>query len=112
MMHKLGSARALRATLFVALFSCAHITSVGAQSLTPPCAPPDIGSPTLSGSTTHSSGVFTTVAGGSGLGGGTWAGPTDQIHFVSQRVTGDADIVIRVDSLTSYGVWTEAGVMI
>ena len=91
---------------------CVHITTVNAQSLPSPWVASDIGSPTLFGSTVYSSGVFTTVAGGSGLGGGTWAGPTDQIHFVSQRVTGDVDVVVRVDSLTSLGVWTEAGVMI
>jgi hypothetical protein len=106
------SALALRATLLTALFACAHITTATAQSLPSPWSSSDIGSPALSGSTVHNSGVFTTDAGGSGLGGGTWAGPTDQIHFVSQRVTGDVDIIVRVDALTSHGVWTEAGVMI
>jgi regulation of enolase protein 1 (concanavalin A-like superfamily) len=61
----------------------------------------------LSGSASHSAGVFTVSAAGTGI-----AGSTDQFHFVYQPVTGDADITARVDSLTAANAWSKAGVMI
>jgi regulation of enolase protein 1 (concanavalin A-like superfamily) len=100
--------QSLCAALLVALMS----SLAGAQPLPAPWASADIGAPNLSGSAIYNSDVFTIDAGGSGLGGRTRAGPTDQIHFVSQTITGDVDVVARVEGLTSRGAWTEAGVMI
>src|SRR5690349_9873634 len=74
-----------------------------AQTVPAPWSASDIGAPALAGSTTYSSAVFTTSAGGTGLGGAVYGGPTDQFHFISQQVTGDAEIIARIESLASQG---------
>ncbi|HUC76670.1 MAG TPA: Ig-like domain-containing protein, partial [Vicinamibacterales bacterium] len=67
----------------------------------------DIGSPPIPGSTTHSQGVYTITASGADI-WSTW----DQFRFVFQQVTGDVDIVARVDSVVGGDSWAKAGVMI
>ena len=61
----------------------------------------------MSGSATYSSGIFTVNAGGLDI----WDA-SDQFHFVYQAISGDAEIVARVDSLTMVNDFTSAGVMI
>ena len=53
------------------------------------------------------SGTFTIDAGGSDI----W-GTSDKFHFVYQQVSGDVDVVARVDSITQADQWSKSGVMI
>ena len=66
----------------------------------------DIGQPAIAGHATSSAGAFTIVAAGSDI----WD-TGDQFHFVYQAVTGDAEIIARVVSLTNSNPWAKAGVM-
>jgi regulation of enolase protein 1 (concanavalin A-like superfamily) len=67
----------------------------------------DLGSPALAGSASYSSGAYTIKAGGVDI----W-GMADQFHFVYQPMSGNAEIVARVASLTNVHAWSKAGVMI
>jgi regulation of enolase protein 1 (concanavalin A-like superfamily) len=67
----------------------------------------DIGSPALAGSASYSSGTYTIKAGGTDI----W-GTADQFHFVYQPMSGNAEIIARVASLTNANAWSKAGVMI
>ena len=80
---------------------------VNAQSLPTPWAGADVGAPTLSGSAAHSSGVFTIDAAGADI----W-GTSDQFHFVYQQISGDVDVIARVQNVTNQHAWSKAGVMI
>ncbi len=55
----------------------------------------------------QSSGTFTIDAGGSDI----W-GTSDKFHFVYQQVSGDVDVIARVDSITQADQWSKSGVMI
>ncbi len=105
-MKKYVSAVALRAALLTALV-CAVGSTAYAQSLPSPWLGADIGSPTPSGSSTYSSGVFTINAGGEDI----WNG-SDQFRFVYQQVSGNVDIIARVDSLLVTDAYAKAGLMI
>ena len=98
---------ALRAPLFVALVLCAGSHAAFAQSVPSPWTAIDIGAPALSGSATHSSGVFTIHGAGTDING-----TSDQFYFVYQQVSGDVDIVARVDDLVASSAYAKAGVMI
>jgi regulation of enolase protein 1 (concanavalin A-like superfamily) len=84
-----------------------HIDSASGQSLPSPWSAQDIGSPAVSGSVTVSQGKFTVTAAGRDI----WD-QSDQFRFVYQQVTGDVDVVARVDSLAATDGWAKAGVMI
>ncbi len=66
----------------------------------------DIGTPAIRGDATESGGTFTIRAGGADI----W-GTADQFHFVHQLLTGDGEIVARVQSLAAVNTWSKAGVM-
>jgi regulation of enolase protein 1 (concanavalin A-like superfamily) len=72
-----------------------------------PWAARDIGSPAIAGSVSFYQGQFTVTAAGSDI----W-GASDQFQFVYQQITGDVDVVARVDSVTMAHAWSKAGVMI
>ena len=80
---------------------------VSAQSLPAPWVHADVGAPTLAGTASYSSGIFSIDAAGTDI----W-GTGDQFHFVYQQVTGDVEIVARVRGLTKQHAWAKAGVMI
>jgi regulation of enolase protein 1 (concanavalin A-like superfamily) len=67
----------------------------------------DIGSPTLSGSASHASGVFVIDAAGLDI-----SGRSDEFHFVYQRIGGDVDVRAKVDELDGVSSYAKAGVMI
>ncbi len=67
----------------------------------------DIGNPSLKGSATYSTGVYTV----SGSGADIW-GASDQFNYVYQPANGDVDVSARVSSITNTDGWTKAGVMI
>jgi regulation of enolase protein 1 (concanavalin A-like superfamily) len=67
----------------------------------------DIGSVGQAGSSSDSAGTFTLR----GAGADVW-GTSDAFHYVSRTVTGDADIVARVATVSGADPWTKVGVMI
>ena len=70
----------------------------------------DIGSPTPAGSSSYDqpSGTFTHRRRWCRISGAR----RDKFHFVYQQVSGDVDVVARVDSLTQADQWSKSGVMI
>jgi regulation of enolase protein 1 (concanavalin A-like superfamily) len=96
-----------RNLLLTASFIVSFVGSARGQTLPAPWSARDIGSPTLSGSASHASGVFSVDAAGVDI----W-GSSDQFHFVSQAVSGDVDVRARIDGLTPTHRWAKAGVMI
>ena len=77
-----------------------------AQTLPSPWASRNIGG-AIGGSAEYSHGAFTTSAAGADI----W-GTSDQFHFLYQQVTGDVDVIARVDSILQADVWSKVGVMI
>lgn len=77
------------------------------SSLPSPWSSQDIGSPAIAGTASLSSGVFTVKGAGTDI----W-GTSDQFQFVYQTMTGDGEIVARIDSITAAHAWSKAGVMI
>lgn len=106
-MTKFVCATALRALLAIGFIVSSFVTAASAQSVTAPWSARDVGAPTLSGSATQSSGVFTVDAAGTDI----W-NASDQFHFVYQQISGDAEIIARVDSITNEHRWSKAGVMV
>src|SRR5262249_16526492 len=66
----------------------------------------DVGAPSDAGSTTFDGTSFAAAGGGKDI----WS-TTDQFQFVFQQITGDAEIIARVDSLAASNSWAKAGVM-
>jgi len=83
------------------------ISGLTTGGLPSPWAAQDIGSVTLSGTTTYTSGTFSVTASG----GAFCSGTADSIQFVYQPVTGDCTITARESSLTGYH-HSRAGVVI
>jgi hypothetical protein len=77
------------------------------QTVPAPWRNADIGGPTLPGTALVLGGTFTVTAGGADI----WD-TSDQFHFVYQPITGNAEIVARVASITRAHAWSKAGVMI
>ena len=98
-----------RVWIFVCAFSSIFAAAAAAQSLPSPWAARDIGSPALSGSSSYDSttGTFQIDAAGADI----W-GTSDQFRFVYRAITGDVDVVARVDSVTAADAWSKAGIMI
>ena len=82
-------------------------TATPPEPLPSPWSSRDIGAVGMTGATSYASGVFTVR----GAGADVW-GTADALHFASQPVSGDFDIVARVPSVENVNVWTKAGVMI
>jgi hypothetical protein len=67
----------------------------------------DIGSPQLAGSARQVETGWDVTAGGADI----WE-KSDQFHFVSQRVSADFDIAVRVESFVPAHLYSKAGLMI
>ncbi|MFL5638320.1 MAG: Ig-like domain-containing protein, partial [Gemmatimonadaceae bacterium] len=78
-----------------------------AWTLPSPWSAQDIGNPAVAGSATFDQGTFTVTAGGADI----W-GQSDQFTFVYQQVTGDVEVIARVDSISAASAWSKTGVMI
>ena len=78
-----------------------------AWSLPSPWNAQDIGTPAIGGSASFNQGTFTISAAGSDI----W-GQSDQFTFIYQQMTGDVDVVARVDSVSAANAWSKSGVMI
>ena len=115
-----GSATiAMPTATYVGLAVTSHVPSLAATAtftglafgsstaLPAPWSTADLGSPALAGSAALSGGTFTLKGGGVDI----W-GASDQFRFVSQPMTGDAQVVAYVASLTAADPWSKAGVMI
>ncbi len=66
----------------------------------------DVGSPSKSGSTSYSNGVFSVTGGGSDI----W-GTSDQFQFVYSMLSGNGTIAAQVTGQTATDGWAKAGVM-
>ena len=97
------------ALTFAFLSVTATVRVVQAAPIPSPWVAQDIGAPAVSGSSSYDSTqkAFTISAAGSDV----W-GTSDQFQFVYQQITGDVDIMARVDSLLQTDQWSKAGVMI
>jgi regulation of enolase protein 1 (concanavalin A-like superfamily) len=83
------------------------VSEAGAQSLPSPWQTRTIGSPSPAGSASHSGSQFSV----SGSGDDTW-GSSDQFRFVYRPITGNVQIVARINSLAAADPWSKIGVMI
>jgi regulation of enolase protein 1 (concanavalin A-like superfamily) len=102
--------RTIHLFLISALIAILDVGQAMAQttwSLPSPWSAQDIGSPAIAGSPSVDQGQFTITAAGIDI----W-GSSDQFTFVYQQVTGDVDVIARVDSVTMANAWSKAGVMI
>ena len=82
-------------------------TVTTATTVPAPWQTQDIGNPAVKGQATEASGTFSV----SGAGVDIWDA-SDQFRFVYQTLSGDGQIVARVNSLPSVDPWTKGGVMI
>ena len=75
-------------------------------TLPAPWVSTDLGAVTPAGEATHASGTFTIKGSGNDI----WE-TSDQFQFVNQPITGDAEIIAKVNSLTNTNTYAKAGVM-
>jgi regulation of enolase protein 1 (concanavalin A-like superfamily) len=96
-----------RVALLLAFAGTVIAAEASAQAVPSPWVAADIGSPAIAGSTTYASSIFTVKAAGADI----WDN-ADQFRFVYQQMTGDAEVIARVDSIANTHAWAKAGVMI
>src|SRR5882672_6375002 len=107
---RLGRVRrrlALLILITVSFSSPHHSSAQQAWSLPSPWSAQDIGSPAIPGSASVNQGTFTITASGADI----W-GSSDQFSFIYQQVTGDVEVIARVDSVSAANAWSKTGVMI
>ena len=93
--------------VLISVFTYFHPFTAEAQTawgLPAPWSAQDVGNPAIAGSSSFDQGQFTVNASGTDI----WDS-SDQFHFVYQQVTGDVDVVARVDSLANTDPWAKAG---
>jgi len=78
-----------------------------AWSLPSPWSAQDIGNPAIPGSASFNQGTFTINAAGADVGG-----RSDQFSFIYQQVSGDVDVSVRIDAVSSASTGSKSGVMI
>jgi regulation of enolase protein 1 (concanavalin A-like superfamily) len=93
--------------LSTALLLCAAAPAAVAQTLPTPWNSTDVGSPAIRGSASFESDRFTVNGGGTDIGG-----TADQFYLIYRPLSGDGEIVARVESLTRTDNQAKAGVMI
>ncbi|MFH7018421.1 family 16 glycosylhydrolase [Flavobacterium sp. FlaQc-47] len=81
-------------------------TDVPPATLPSPWISQDLGAVTPAGEATHASGTFTIKGSGTDI----WES-SDQFQFVNRSITGDAEIIAKVNSLTNTNTYAKAGVM-
>jgi regulation of enolase protein 1 (concanavalin A-like superfamily) len=96
----------------IVLGSSVHDTMAQTSSVPPPWSAQDVGNPAQPGSAiadTSGDGTqaFTITADGKQIGA-----TADQFYFIYQQVTGDVDLMARLDDVTPATNWSKAGVMI
>lgn len=100
-------ALARRVFVLCVLAAVINVGHASAQSLPAPWNAQGIGNPAIPGRATFDGTRFTVTAAGNDI----W-GSSDQFHFVYQQVTGDVDVIARVDSVSMAHAWSKSGVMI
>jgi len=97
------------AFIFAFLTFTATVRDAQAAPVPGPWVAQDIGAPAVGGSSSFDATqkTFTITGAGSDV-----FGTSDQFQFVYQQITGDVDIVARVDSILHTDPWSKAGVMI
>jgi beta-glucanase (GH16 family) len=75
-------------------------------TLPAPWVSTDLGAVTPAGEATHANGTFTVKGSGNDI----WES-SDQFQYVYQPITGDAEIIAKVNSLTNTNTYAKAGVM-
>jgi autotransporter-associated beta strand protein len=85
----------------------AEVSATPQSALPAPRLATDIGNVGLAGSASFSSGTYTQLGAGAGIGG-----TADACHFVHQAGSGDCSVTVRVQSLTNTGGNAKVGVMI
>jgi hypothetical protein len=88
-------------------FAASATIALAATALPSPWVATSIGSPTVIGSATHSSGTFTVKGAGADI----W-GTADQFHFAYRTLVGNGEIIAQVASLQNTNDAAKAGVMI
>ena len=83
------------------------VTSASGGGLPSPWTDADIGAPAIAGSATWASGVFTVNAAGTDI-----FGTADQFNFVSQTLTGNGTLTVRITSQANTSVSAKAGIML
>jgi beta-glucanase (GH16 family) len=76
------------------------------DTLPAPWVSTDLGSVTPAGEAAYSGGIFTIKGAGADI----WES-SDQFQYVNQPITGDAEIIAKVNSLTNTNTYAKAGVM-
>lgn len=66
----------------------------------------DIGNPAIAGSHSYENGVFVVKAGGANI-----YDRHDEFHFGHVPLTGDAELTVKVESVSNTNPWTKAGLM-
>src|SRR6266513_4478994 len=94
-------------SLVLAIVMCVVVTAAAQAAVPAPWLAQDIGAPSPAGSSTLNAGTFTVAASGVDI----W-NTSDQFHFVYQQMSGDVEVIARVDSLGPTNVWAKAGVML
>jgi regulation of enolase protein 1 (concanavalin A-like superfamily) len=82
------------------------VEAASSGTLPSPWAAQDVGNPSLAGSARYDANRFIIEAAGSDI----W-GTSDQFHFAYQPLTGDGEILARVDGIVRINGWSKAGVM-
>ncbi|MCV2484517.1 family 16 glycosylhydrolase [Flavobacterium sp. SH_e] len=82
------------------------VSTENPSTLPAPWTSTDLGAVTPAGEATHASGTFTIKGAGNDI----WE-TSDQFQFVNQPITGDAEIIAKVNSLTNTNTYAKAGVM-
>src|SRR4051812_35141013 len=97
------------ALAFAFIISAAAVHTAAADPVPSPWVAQDIGTPAIVGASTfdpvHDAFSLT------GAGVDIW-GVADQFHFTYQQISGDVDVVARVDSILHADPWSKAGIMI
>jgi regulation of enolase protein 1 (concanavalin A-like superfamily) len=89
------------------------LTNASVPVPTPTTPPPsgessaDIDNPPISGTTELASGTYTITASGAGV-----AGTADQFRYVYRPVSGNVEVIAKVESIAGTNPWAIAGVMI
>ncbi len=97
----------VRVTDGTGAFAEATLTiEVSGASLPVPWVSGDVGTGIAAGFASHASGVFSVS------GAGTLSGRNDTFHFVHQTLSGDGEIIARINSLQNTGTSSRVGVMI
>jgi hypothetical protein len=83
------------------------VTASTGGGLPSPWADTDIGSPAIAGSAAYNAGVFTVNGAGADI-----YGTSDQFNFVSQALTGNGTLTVRITSQANTSSSAKAGIML